>query len=61
MKERRTGVSLSRESKEKQNRRESKSIITLANDLQAGMGYKGNSMKCTRDWLVNEMMGVRRT
>ena len=23
------------------------------------MGYKGNQMKCTRDQLANEMMGVK--
>ena len=61
MKKRRTGVKLSQESKGKQNRRESKSIIRLANDLQAGTGYKGNYMKHTRDRLANEMTVKRKT
>jgi len=43
VKESGTGRSVSREGKREQNRGESKSIIRLANDLQAGTGYKGTT------------------
>ena len=48
-------MGLSQENGEGKGRNGSKSIIRLTNDLQAWMGYQGNHMKCTRDWLVNEM------
>ena len=61
----RAGMSLSRENREGSRRNGSKSkggsksIIRLANDLQACTGYKGNQMKRTRDQLANETTGVK--
>jgi len=45
VKERRSGVSLTRDNEEGRNRNGIKSIIRLANDLQAGTGYKGTTKR----------------